>query len=301
MQSQEDIFARAVNALRSAPVPDGPSPQIVSATLKNLTTSNITPDDIRTISRRKFMLRLYRYGGIATAVSVIIFVAGWFLLLDRFANRGFAQVLENVKKAQSVSFIINQKFGNQPEIEQKVYIDGDKFRLETAWSSTQIADFANKKAVGLNPHNKQALRWDLDKEMVKAFKHTMANPIEALRQLKDQDAEKINEEEADGRKLDVYRLKRFNFMGMIVDQTKESKNNQPQEKVTLWVDRKTGMPTKIAIIIPDSEEKGRKFPGMSITLSQFKWNPKFELELFKMEIPEGYKIHEGPPSMENPL
>jgi len=247
------------------------------------------------------MLRLYRYGGIATAVSVIIFVAGWFLLLDRFANRGFAQVLENVKKAQSVSFIINQKFGNQPEIEQKVYIDGDKFRLETAWSSTQIADFANKKAVGLNPHNKQALRWDLDKEMVKAFKHTMANPIEALRQLKDQDAEKINEEEADGRKLDVYRLKRFNFMGMIVDQTKESKNNQPQEKVTLWVDRKTGMPTKIAIIIPDSEEKGRKFPGMSITLSQFKWNPKFELELFKMEIPEGYKIHEGPPSMENPL
>jgi outer membrane lipoprotein-sorting protein len=300
-QSHEDVFERAVKALRSAPVPDGPSSQIVSATLKNLSTSSITPDDIRTISRRKFMLRLYRYGGIATAVSITIMIGGWFLLMDRFANRGFAQVLENVKKAQSVSFIISQKFGNQPEIEQKAYIDGDKFRLETTWASTVIADFANKKAIGLNPDKKQALRWDLDKRMVEVFKHTMANPIEALRQLKDEDAEKIKEEEADGRKLDVYRLKRFNFMGIMVDLTKESKNNQPRENVTLWVDHETGMPTKITLIIPDQEEKGRKSPGMWITLSQFKWNPKFDLELFKMEIPEGYKIHEGPPTMENPL
>lgn len=248
------------------------------------------------------MLRLYRYGGIATAVSVTIMIAGWFLLADRFASRGFAQALENVKKAQSVRFVISQKFGNQPELEKKVYIDGDKFRLEMEIAkAVQIADFDQKKAVAISTDKKRAFRWELDKSMVDAFKHTMANPIEALRQLKDEDAEKIKEEEAEGRKLDIYRLKRFNFMGIMIDVTKESKNSQPRENVTLWVDHETGMPTKIAIIIPNSEEKGRKHPGMWITLKQFQWNPTFGPDLFKMEIPEDYKVHEGPPSMENPL
>src|SRR5437763_15907807 len=65
-----------------------------------------------------------------------------------------------------------------------------------------------------------------------------ANPIEELRKLKNDDAERIGEEEIDGRKTQVYRLKKADFIELRLGEGDTAK---------LWVDPKTGLPVRIRI------------------------------------------------------
>ena len=59
----------------------------------------------------------------------------------------------------------------------------------------------------------------------------------SLRQLKDQDAERIGEEVLDGRRTQVYRLKKADFMDLRITEPEVAK---------VWVDPKTSLPVRIA-------------------------------------------------------
>ena len=39
-------------------------------------------------------------------------------------------MVENVKKAKSVSFVLKQKLGNQPELKSKMLIQGNLLRMK---------------------------------------------------------------------------------------------------------------------------------------------------------------------------
>ena len=59
------------------------------------------------------MFRILRYSTGAAAALVAV-VAGTIWLMDRNASVSFAQVVNNVQQAKSVSFVVKQKLGNQP-------------------------------------------------------------------------------------------------------------------------------------------------------------------------------------------
>jgi hypothetical protein len=104
----------------------------------------------------------------------------------------------------------------------------------------------------------------------------MADPIKQLRELKEQDAERIGEEQLNGQKTIVYRLKKTGIvLGLTISKDETAK---------LWVDHKTSLPVRIAVGDPTDPDKP------FIVFEQFTWNGALDPDLFKMEIPKGFTL-----------
>jgi uncharacterized membrane protein YgdD (TMEM256/DUF423 family) len=77
-QPTSDVLDRATAALRDAAAPEGPPPGLVASTVEALQSLNPTPDAVRLRERRRTMLYLARYGGLAAAVVLLAVAAGAF-------------------------------------------------------------------------------------------------------------------------------------------------------------------------------------------------------------------------------
>lgn len=122
--------------------------------------------------------------------------------------------------------------------------------------------------------------------MVAAFSRQLANPIEHFRGLKGEDAEAVGQRIVAARKVDVYRLKKFDIMGMKVD---AKKSNDAQ--LTILADHDSNLPVRIMI------EGSGHVEGKSddwFIFDDFTWDPPMNAELFSLKVPEGYRIIEGP-------
>ncbi len=284
-----DPLDRAAEALRDAPVPEGPPPGLVASTVQALQSSEIPPDDVRISQRRRLMVRMARYGGAGVAAAVLLALLGHFWFAEGRAHAAFADVIENVRKAQSVSFVFHQQLGGPPTLSSQWYVQGDAVRMEMPGQLVVIADVKQKKTVQLNLVEKVAEVSDIDaktaRQQAKRFTDPFANPVEYFGKLTAEDAEKTGEEELDGRKVDVYRLKRFWEI--------ELEQGDDQSSITAWVDRKSGLPVRIAIRASfHAEGKSKDW----LVLEEFKWNEPLDPDLFKLDIPEGYTVAEAPPS-----
>jgi outer membrane lipoprotein-sorting protein len=280
-----DVLDRATGALRDAPVPGGPPPWLVASTLRALQPPGAAPDAVRRRERRRIMFRIIRYGGLAAAAVLVGVAIAALALLDRAAGPAFADVLENVKKARSVSFtVLQQRTAASPPLESRWYFQGDAMRLEVLGTpeaadapkpplQVVIADLKEKKALRLDFVRKSYGWMTIDEEVA----HQFANPIEQLRQLKDQDAERQGDEELDGRKVQVYRLKGLDLF-MARGKVEEG------ESAKLWVDPRSGLPVRLALESSIPSGKGKAV----VVLSSFTWNEPIAPEMFRMEVPEGF-------------
>jgi hypothetical protein len=290
------LLEQALAALREAPVADGPSPRLVASTVEALQTAMIPPDVVRLRERRLKMFRIARYSTTAAAVVLLVIGAAGLFLMDRTASLAFAQVVENVKNAKCVAFVTKiptiVEGSRMGTLQQKWYVQGDVYRMElpSAQEDVQappdappalmamIADFKQKKALQIEFNRKTAKWIKGDDKMWLKMAKSFANPIEQLRQLKGDDAERVGVEELNGRKTEVYRLKKTDiFMGLRLTGGETAK---------LWVDPKSGLPIRIAVERPaDSKEK-----APVVVFEQFRWNEPLNADLFKLEVPKGFTI-----------
>jgi outer membrane lipoprotein-sorting protein len=292
-QQPVDVLERATAALRDLPLPDGPSPQLAASTVEALQSASIPPDVIRLKERRRKMFRLMRYSGAAAAAVLLAIVGGWLLLLDRMAAPAFADVVEKIKNAKSVTFVTKIPTIVQGKkrgvLQQQFYIQGDVYRMELPSAQEDIpvppdapsiliaiiVDAKQKKALELDFIRKTARYIQADEKKWQQMARDFVNPIEKLRRLKNEDAERIGEEDLNGRKTQIYRLKKRDlFMGLRLK----------DETAKLWVDSKTGLPVRIAV--GDPTDKDKPF----IVFEQFTWNEALEPELFKLEVPKGFTV-----------
>jgi hypothetical protein len=291
-----DLLEQALAALREAPVADGPSPRLVASTVEALQTAMIPPDVVRLRERRRKMFRIARYSTTAAAVALLVIGAAGLFLMDRTASLAFAQVVENVKNAKCVAFVTKiptiVEGSRMGTLQQKWYVQGDVYRMElpSAQEDVQappeappalmamIADFKQKKALQIEFNRKTAKWIKGDDKMWLKMAKSFANPIEQLRQLKGDDAERVGVEELNGRKTEVYRLKKTDiFMGLRLTGGETAK---------LWVDPKSGLPIRIAVERPaDSKEK-----APLVVFEQFRWNEPLDTDLFKLVVPKGFTI-----------
>lgn len=291
-----DLLEQALAALRDAPVADGPSPRHVASTVEALQTAMIPPDVVRLRERRRKMFRIARYSTAAAAVVLLVIGAAGLFLMDRTASLAFAQVVENVKNAKCVAFVTKiptiVEGSRMGTLQQKWYVQGDVYRMElpSAQEDVQappdappalmamIADFKQKKALQIEFKRKTAKWIKGDDKMWLKMAKSFANPIEQLRQLKGDDAERVGVEELNSRKTEVYRLKKTDiFMGLRLTGGETAK---------LWVDPKSGLPIRIAVERPaDSQEK-----APVVVFEQFRWNEPLDADLFKLEVPKGFTI-----------
>jgi outer membrane lipoprotein-sorting protein len=293
-QPTRDLLDQAVRALRDEPVPEGPPAQLVASTIEVLQRTMVSPEVLRLKQRRKLMIRIARYGTLATAAAVLLALGVSFL---HPAPLAFGQVVENIKKAKSVSFITKMptilRGSERGVLQQKFYIQGEHYRMEMPSAQEGadipadappvlmaiIADSKQKKSLQLDFVHKTAQAIELNDKRWQQM--ARANPIEELRQLKNGDAERIGEEEIDGRKTQVYRLKKgIVFMELRLGEDDTAK---------LWVDPKSGLPMRIRVDGQTPASRGQDDKTFMI-FEQFTWDEALDPNLFKLEVPEGFTV-----------
>jgi outer membrane lipoprotein-sorting protein len=277
-----DILDDAAEALRNIAVPAGPPEDLVQETLARLRSEERTWEANRLRERRRIMFRIARYGGLATAAAAVVVVLGslWLMHQSAAAAPAFAAVVANVQKAKSVTFRMTQKLmPHSPTIPGKWYFQGDNARLEIVDPQGEVAeaivvDYRNKKGMKLNFVKKTAAPIPVDKKMPTGF-----NPIDSLRKAKDSDAKFIGNEERDGRKTRVYEFTEVDVLGLR-GKIKEG------DTAKLWVDADSGLPVRMVLEV--SFMTNGKFKS-SLIFEDFQWDKPLPADLFKLEVPPGFK------------
>jgi len=278
-----DLVSQAFEALSDSPIPKGPSPDLVASTVEALLASQDAPDTVRQLKRRKLMFRIARYSGFAAAASILVVFGVWFLAVNGGAGVAFADVVQNVKEAKSVTLICRQKIGRQPELEFKWSLQGNAIRMEIPGQLTMIGDIQQKKGLQLDHIRKIAYQIPAHNDVVAS---NFTNPIEQFRKIRPKDARRLGEEQVNGQKTIVYQLEKFEFMDLIAE-----------GEMKIWVDPATELPVKIQVGLNSrhgSKAEDRPFDTV-MTFERFKWNKHLDPKLFSLEIPEGYEAKEGLP------
>ncbi|MBC8869105.1 MAG: hypothetical protein H8E44_06790 [Planctomycetes bacterium] len=281
-KSADDLVSQAFEALSDSPIPRGPSPDLVASTVEALLASQDAPGTIRQLKRRKLMFRIARYSGFAAAASILVVLGVWFLAVNGGAGVAFADVVQNVKEAKSVTLTCRQKLGRQPELEFKWSLQGNAIRMEIPGQMTMIGDIQQKKGLQLDHLRKIAYQVPAHNDLAASF----ANPIEQFRKIRPEDARRLGEEQVGEQKAIVYQLEKFEFMGI-----------KAEGEMKIWVDPGTELPVKIQIGLNSrrgSKAEDRPFDTV-MTFERFTWNKRLDPKLFSLEIPEGYEAKEGQP------
>jgi len=242
----------------------------------------------------------------AAAIVLGILAVSYFLPDNSLAPRAFGEVLRNVINAESISFHSKQKLGMGPAMVFRMYIRGQRIRgdlvavegdqkgldqlqkemKERKLSAlmSYITDLERKDGIEIDHFRKTYKKINIDDRMAAEF--TKTNPIEQFCDVKSEDAERIGEESQDGRMIDVYLVRKVNLMGI-----KAELSGQEKERMTVRVDRITGMPVRI--LLQASFDAEGKSEG-SIEFYDFTWNEPLEQDLFDLNPPEGYTLSTGP-------
>jgi outer membrane lipoprotein-sorting protein len=279
---QPDLLESALDAMRREPLPPGPSPELVEATVRQLQPTSPSPDELRRQQRRQRMFRIARYSSLSAAALALAAFIGWFTFLNGTAKVAFADVIKKVQQAESVTLTNRQKLGSQPEFEFQISIQKHHFRMELPDAFAVVADLKQKKALQIDLAHKIAYKIPISQEMAKRF----TNPIEQFRNLKPKDAERRGDERLDGKTAHVYLVKKIDLLGF-----------KGEGEMKIWVDPKTKLPLKIRIGVNSrrgSKATDRPFDTV-ITYEDFQWNKKIDPKLFELKIPKGYKVIEGAP------
>ncbi|HWY86618.1 MAG TPA: hypothetical protein VNX28_07835 [Gemmataceae bacterium] len=276
-----DMVDRATAALRDAPIPEGPPPQLAASTTLKLQALTTSPNRLQ---RRNRVATIVRYCA-AAAATLLVVLGGAFWLIDRNATFTFAQVVDKVSKAKSVSFVVHQKIGKHPELETRVFIRGDVVRYEIADFSTIVMDWNQRKGLRLDTRwqgtikDKVARKIDLEGRVPK---DDVRNPIDRLRHIKEgskDNAQQLGDEVLDQRNCHVYQVNGAKDAAMLV----------PSD-FKLWVDAKTGLPVKI-----HAQDE-----NTSLLYEDFKWNEPLQEDLFSLAVPKDFRLKELTPAVVKP-
>ncbi len=269
----ESPLSAAIEATLAEPIPED-AIERVKARAKQLAqpTKTTFAPTIPADSPAWRVSRRVRWG-VSVAVAMMLLIAGTTLLIDRSANKAFAQVVEKLKSVNSVRLKMFTRFGKQPEVEGQVLFDGNHMRVEQFQGLLiQVADFDQKKLLVLDTKRKLAQSLELDANVAKEL---INNPIDQLRRAKSDDAVPLGEELLNGRRTQLYRLPKVDLLGI-----------RGSVEALVWVDRESNLPAKI--LIRDTDPKA----ATEIRFEGFVWNEPQDAKLFSMNVPNGYQSGE---------
>lgn len=253
------LLDEATQLLRDAPRLDIP-PGLRAATVDALRN---TPAPV--VRRRTMGSMAVRLGSIAA--TILLALAGVTVLMTQGGARvALAQVLDKVKEADSVEFVIGPGRGEVAEKQNKCLFHGEKLRVQHPVGVVMIADRETMKGLYLDATNKTACRFTLHERFATEF---ATDPITQLRQVKADGAERLNKEVVDGKETEVFRARGINLFGTESD----------KGEMRVWVDSTTMLPARIELRLGET-------PVM--TLKEIKWDPKIDPSLLAQEIPSGY-------------
>jgi outer membrane lipoprotein-sorting protein len=297
--SSTDIVDAAVEAVRSAPVPDGPPPALRSALVAAV--NHLDPATLSHLTfERKTAVKRIMQGSIA---AIIVLVAlGWAsgLLFPRNDNALLADVVRQIQAAKTVKWTtvfyrkVVRKDGSKPWVEQSLdrnyHKAPDKYRMERLdaqgqLESVQIDDgVAGKRfAYDMKTHRAQTInRTPLREDEKAAF-----DPLTRLRNQIDRDAVPLGKKKINGGELVGYRVMQD--------------KSRPDSTVDLWIDPDSRQ--LFSVLLPGAQKfdpetdplvknprgrDGERTELLGLMLRNIVFDANLEDSLFSFEPPKGF-------------
>lgn len=273
-QPTPDRLDQAVHALRETRIPALPE-SLVASTVEAMSSRipEVTPAKPASHpQRRPFMARYFQFGSALAAMALLAtFVALLFLNPSRAS--AWQEVVEQVKKASSVTFDEVQTNHLQPQFPQvrKNYVLGDLQRTDML-QFTNTFSILNQKTgewLVINGSNKTFIKRTLQPSEDQRKLPRADTFITQLIKLSSQPSTPAGEE-----KLDSVMTRK------IVIQNAQLGGNTGD--LMLWYDAKTKLPVRIY------HEVDSTFPRITRELSNFQWNVPIDNKLFTPEVPKDY-------------
>ncbi len=268
----DDPVARATDALRRVPVPDGPSPETVDRTLAALREADAGPVIIPR-PRRRIMFTILKTAGaiLATAAGVAYFA----VFPPAAARSEFTDVALKLRDAQTLSLRHTQTMtiaGQPGTMNARVLYKVPglvRNELEPAAQGISIMDMNHGKVLILNPADKSAMLLEEPPGQggAPAPKRDAATMvIEDMRRLAGKDNEPVGEKVIGDVRARGFRVK------------------EQGQDMTVWVDPQKKLP----VLIEFSGRAGNiDFRG---TFSDIQLDPPLDDALFRLDPPEGYTL-----------
>ena len=265
-------LARHVAALRDEPIPDGPPPETIAATLAMLrgADSNGAGPTRSTAGRRTLIERLVHMTltqRIAAAVTITLGGLTLYVLFILFSSLGatvaFAQVAEKLKAARTLSFTSTTTLPGQPPMSIRTLMaEPDRVRTELPGGSVSIIN--GQGTVTLNPSNKIAIRTEITGAA--ARQPARGDTAGWLHGLAEAKGEPLGEKTIDG-------IASVGFRSVVGDR-----------KLTVWADKKTALPVRVEM--PVTTANGDAL----VVMDRFVIDAPLDDALFSLDVPEGYQV-----------
>ncbi|MFT3882970.1 MAG: hypothetical protein QM703_25360 [Gemmatales bacterium] len=281
-QPTPDRLDQAMHALREARIPALPE-SLVASTVE-AANSRVTPvepvsNTPPTTRRRVSMARYLRFGSALAAMALLATFAA-LLFLNPPQASAWQEVVEQVKKASSVTFDEVQTNHLQPDFPttRKVYVQGDLQRTDMLQFNNTFSILNQKTGEGLviNGSTRTFIKQNPSKPEDQGKLPKPDTFITQLLKLSSQLSTSAGEEKVNGiatRKIVIPNAKLSGYTGDMM----------------LWYDARTKLPVRIYHEVDDT------FPKITRTLSNFQWNVPIDGKLFTPEIPGiTWKTSENP-------
>jgi outer membrane lipoprotein-sorting protein len=265
----DDPVARATDALRRAPVPDGPPPETIARTLAALRAAAEGPGAIPR-PRRRIMLAMLK---MAAAVLVAAAGVSYFALPPAPATAEFVEAATKLQQARTLSFRQSITISGipMPMNARILYKVPGLVRSEheLAAAGVSVLDLIHGKSLLLVPADKSALQMDVPPaggNDPARRRDPSAAMIEDMRQLAQKNGEPAGERVIGGVRARGFRVK------------------EQGQDMTVWVDPQK----KVPLLVEFSGRIGTlEFHG---SFADIQLDPQLDDTLFRLDPPEGYKL-----------
>ena len=265
-----DPLDRVVEALRTAPVPPGPSAEVMAATVAAVT------DRAKPLhaERRRRVMRIVGYGTAGTLAAGVLVAAG-VLWVGAGSVTALEEALKKAERATSYRVVFTDRRGDATTEIATLHIQGTSFRLDKSNGAVVLQEITPNgvTTLTLDPLNSTARLVKFPGANPDAALAFVTDPLADFRNEKDWVVREADKEAIDGRAMRVYEI----------TPVKPAPNRHPCK---LWVDAASGLPVRM------SETKGEQVERVR---TYHAWNEKFDPKMFEMIVPEGYTLIEVDP------
>ena len=203
----------------------------------------------------------------AAAVIIIAVLAGTYYFGDsiNIAGTAYAEVVERLQNARTMTYIVESNTGIEwmPSMTMEIaFKEPGYMRFAMAGGYVSIVDSIQGKGLTIIPPKKQFIEFEMSNLQNDPAKRNI-NVIEKLRSLPERADEELGTREIDGREVQGFRI------------TEEGLIN------TVWID----MQTRELVLV---EMEFLNAPGMSGSMSNFRFDVELDDSLFNITPPDGY-------------
>jgi len=266
----DDPVARATDALRRAPVPDGPLPETIARTLAALRAADGGSNVITRTRRRLMFTMLKMAGAVLAAAAGVLYFAGF---PPPSATADFVETARKLQAARTMSFRQTMTIAGQaePMTARIFYKVPGLMRVESdpAGSLVSVADLSHGKVLVVNSADKSAML--MEEPPSKAGgpagrRDPAAAMIDDMRQLAQKNGEPAGEKVIGNVSARGFRVK---------------ENGQ---EMTVWVDPQKKLP----VLVEFTARTGNV--DLRGTFADIQLDPQLDDALFRLDPPSGYTL-----------